>query len=154
MSDGISRRDLIKGALIGAGALALPSTNVFAGPLTNTDAPGNKELLTPFNYQGVRLLEGMLHTQYQQTREYYYNLSNDSILKGFRKRAKLPAPGEDMGAWGSEDTAMVFGQWLRGMARMYKATGDVGMRDKAAYLFREWRKTFQADGTSYLPTLA
>jgi len=35
------------------------------------------------------------------------------------------------------------------MARMYKATGDVPMHDKATRLMREWVKTFDADGAPY-----
>ena len=33
------------------------------------------------------------------------------------------------------------GQWLSGMARMYRATGDTEIRDKAVRLFTEWAKT-------------
>jgi DUF1680 family protein len=110
--------------------------------------------LEPFNYEGVRLLDGMFKKQYAVTRDYFYNLPNDDILKGFRKRVGMPAPGNDMGAWGSEDTSMVFGQWLSGMARMYKATGDTAIRDKAVYLMREWVKTIEPDGTPYHPTWA
>jgi DUF1680 family protein len=94
----------------------------------------------------------MLRKQYFATREYYYNLPDDDILKGFRKRAGLPTPGNDMGAWGLEDTSEIFGQWLSGMARMYKATGDGAMREKAARLMREWAKTIEPDGTPYFPT--
>jgi DUF1680 family protein len=110
--------------------------------------------LAPFDYQGVRLGDGRLKKQYEATRDYYFNLPDDDILKGFRKRAGLPAPGNDMGAWGTEDTGMVFGQWLSGMARMYKATGDTAMRTKALHLLREWAKTIAPDGTPYQPTWA
>jgi hypothetical protein len=110
--------------------------------------------LEPFNYTAVLLSNGRLRDQYLATRDYYYNLPDDDILKGFRKRVGVPAPGNDMGAWGSEDTSMVFGQWLSGMARMYKAAGDVAMRDKACQLVREWAKTIGPDGAPYHPTLA
>jgi DUF1680 family protein len=109
--------------------------------------------LAPFDYQGVRLGDGMLKKQYDATRDYYFNLPDDDILKGFRRRVRLPAPGNNMGAWGSADTGMVFGQWLSGMARMYKATGDTAMRAKAVHLMREWAKTIEQDGTPYYPTL-
>jgi len=40
----------------------------------------------------------------------------------------------------------VFGQWLSGMARMYKATGDTAIRDKAVLLMTEWAKTVTPEG--------
>ena len=41
---------------------------------------------------------------------------------------------------------MVFGQWLSGMSRIYRATGDDAMREKATQLVSEWSKTIGADG--------
>ena len=134
--------------------------NLVSGTLLAGDLPRfsksveARTLLDPFHYEGVRLSKGRLRDQYLATRDYYYDLPDDDILKGFRKRVGLPAPGNDMGAWGSQDTGMVFGQWLSGMARMHKATGDVPMRDKARHLMLEWAKTIQPDGMPYDPALA
>jgi uncharacterized protein len=105
-----------------------------------------KVYLEPFDYQGVRLLDGMLKAQYDRTRDYYFQISNDDILKGFRERAGLPAPGQSMGGWAQDSTSGVFGQWLSGMARMYKATGDTEMRDKAAVLMNGWAEAYRKDG--------
>lgn len=101
-------------------------------------------VLEPFNYNGVRLLNSMFKKQYTQTRDFYYNIPNDDILKGFREQAGLPAPGEHLGGWCSKSSGGSFGQWLSGMARMYKATGDVAMRDKAVHLMQEWSKTLSS----------
>jgi len=156
MSEGKSRRDFMKTALV-AGAAAPFAARAMAPPAT-ARAEGNlsrgKTVLEPFNYNGVRLLDGRLKKQYLETRQYYFSLPDDDILKGFRKRAGLPAPGNDMGTWGGPDTGEVFGQWLSGMARMYKATGDGAMREKAVYLMKEWAKTIEPDGTSYWPTVS
>jgi DUF1680 family protein len=156
MGDSNSGREFIKKALLGTAAAPFIARNIQNSALAHAGktSSGPKRFLEPFNYDGVRLLDGMLRKQYMAARDYYFDLHNDDILKGFRRRAGLPTPGNDMGAWGSEDTGMVFGQWLSGMARMYKATGDVAMRDKAVYLMREWAKTIEPDGTSYYPTLA
>src|ERR1700734_2939367 len=102
--------------------------------------------LEPFDYQGVRLLDGMLKTQYDRTRAFYFGISNDDILKGFRERAGLPAPGQNMGGWAQDSTSGVFGQWISGMARMSKATGDTEMRDKAAALMNGWAEAYRKDG--------
>jgi hypothetical protein len=79
-------------------------------------------------------------------REFYFNVSNDDILQGFRAKAGLPAPGKPLGGWCDEDSSTVFGQWLSGMSRMYRATGDQAMRDKAAYLLGEFSQTVGPDG--------
>lgn len=125
---------------------ALRAVESLAAEAVGEGSPGPKVFLEPFNYQGVRLLDGMLRKQYLATREHYYDLPDDDILKGFRKRAGLPAPGNDLGGWCRNDASAVFGQWLSGMARMYKATGDAAIRDKAAHLMSGWANTTQADG--------
>jgi len=153
MDQTASRREFLNVLL---GAPLAPYMLRAAAPQTATPSSASEPrvFLEPFNYEGVRLLDGMLKKQYVATRDYFYNLPDDDILKGFRKRVGMPAPGNDMGAWGTEDTSMVFGQWLSGMARMYKATGDTAIRDKAVHLMREWVKTIEPDGTPYHPTWA
>jgi len=142
-----NRRDFMKVVL---GASLAPSlvggTRSVARPDTASDASGGRVLLEPFDYSGVRLLDGPLKKQYDAARDYYYRVPNDDILKGFRQRVGLPAPGRDMGGWCQRDSAVVFGQWLSGMSRMYKATGDTAMLEKATYLMREWAKTAEKDG--------
>jgi hypothetical protein len=66
---------------------------------------------------------------------------NDDILKGFRREAGLPAPGNDMRGWCSKTSAVIFGQLLSGMSRLSRATGDDELRDKAITLFEGWRET-------------
>jgi DUF1680 family protein len=106
----------------------------------------SRRRLEAFDYNGVTLDDSRLRTQFKATREFYLGIPNDDILKGFRKGAGLPAPGADMGGWAQMDTGGVFGQWLSGMARIYRATGDTAMRDKALYLMDEWGKTFAKSG--------
>ncbi len=116
--------------------------------------------MEPFNYEGVRLLEGRLKNQYTAARDYFFAIPSNDILRGFRMRAGLVAPGNDLGGWYSGDpqqrtwwsagdTFSVFGQWLSGMARMAKATGDQAMGDKAAHLMIEWARAMDSDGYFY-----
>ncbi len=148
MVDSSNRRDFVK-RLVGVSlAPGLLRGSGGASPqAAPTEASGAKVVLQPFNYQGVRLLDGMLKKQYEEARDYYFKIPDDNILKGFRQRAGLPAPGDEMGGWCRRDCAVAFGQWLSGMARMSKATGDAAMRDKATYLMLEWAKTTAPDGT-------
>jgi len=128
-----------------------------------------RSLLEPFNYDGVRLRSGMFKSQCDATWDYFFKLSNDEMLKGFRERAGMPAPGKSLGGWYGGDPAPdkdypqrwpdflfsrgdmfnTFGQWLSGMARMSRATGDQAMSEKAAVMMREWAKTIEPDGFFY-----
>ena len=102
--------------------------------------------ISAFDFEGVCLHASRWNDQYVHAREFYLNVSNDDILQGFRAKAGLPAPGKPLGGWCDEDSSTVFGQWLSGMSRMYRATGDHAMRDKAAYLLDQFSKTVGPDG--------
>ncbi|MCX7973244.1 MAG: glycoside hydrolase family 127 protein, partial [Candidatus Aminicenantes bacterium] len=75
-----------------------------------------KIAISPFDYQGVKLLASRWQRQYASARDYYLSLSDDDILCGFRRAAGLPAPGKPLGGWASRDSSVVFGQWLQAMA--------------------------------------
>jgi uncharacterized protein len=105
-----------------------------------------RNVIEPFDYRGVRLEDSRWKEQYQVNRDYYAAISEDDILKGFRASVGLPAPGKTLGGWCERNSATVFGQWLSGMARMYRATGDGAMREKAVRLVTEFAKTVKSDG--------
>lgn len=52
-----------------------------------------------FPYGAVRLTGGLLKQQFDRIHTHYLALSNDRLLKVFRQRVGLPAPGADMGGW-------------------------------------------------------
>jgi DUF1680 family protein len=105
--------------------------------------------IEPFTYHGVTLDDGPLRQQVDAAREDYLRIPNDDLLKGFRKRAGLPAPGADLGGWYSSDIFHVFGQILSGLARLYAVTGDPACRDKAEALLRGWAECIEPDGYFY-----
>jgi len=146
----INRRDFVKSV---AGASIAPfllsHTAALLPGAPGQDSSEGHVYLAPFDYHGVRLLDGMLKKQYLATRDYYFNLPNDDMLLGFRKRAGQPASGTELGGWYSHDIGNALGQWLSAMARMYKATGDKPILDKATYLMTEWGKTIDPDGYFY-----
>ena len=143
----MNRREL----MIGAASLPLASL-AHARPLAATAAaPGTRRLQT-FDYRGVRLLPSRLADQVQAARDRYLGISNDSILKGFRRDAGMSAPGEDLKGWSKRNAAQTFGQWLSGMARMSCATGDTDLRNKALLLTEEWGKTLGPDGNYRMTT--
>ncbi|HZO99642.1 MAG TPA: hypothetical protein VFD30_05060, partial [Terriglobia bacterium] len=96
-----TRRDFIKKAVVAAAispGLTRGAGRATAAPASE-DSSDPKTYLEPFNYKGVRLLDGMLKKQYWATRDYYYAIPDDDILRGFRMRAGLRAPGNDLGGW-------------------------------------------------------
>ncbi len=118
-------------ALAGSGALAAPQLN-------------------QFGYGDVALLDGPLRRQFDTNHAFYLALDEDSLLKPFRQRAGLPAPGEDMGGWYDWVDGVPlkdnhgfapghsFGQYLSGLARAYAATGSRPTQEKVQRLVRAY----------------
>lgn len=112
--------------------------------------------LIPFDYSDVKLLDGKYKKQFCEMIEYFLAIPNDDILLGFRRRAGMPNPGNELGGWYSNDGSFniydwdeifnVFGQWLSLFGRAYKVTGDERLRDKSSKLIDEWGKTIEEDG--------
>jgi DUF1680 family protein len=133
----VIRRDFLKAAPMAAGLMV---RSMAAASFSA------RNLIEAFDYQGVRLRESRWRQQVETAREFYLGLPDDDILQGFRAAAGLPAPGKPLGGWCKENSSTIFGQWLSGMARLYRATGDTVIRDKAARLMTEWAKTVKPDG--------
>lgn len=107
-------------------------------------------VLNQFGYGDIQLLDGPAREQFDRNHAFYRNLNEDSLLKPFRQRAGLPAPGDDMGGWYSwapiEDIdkpgtngfapGHSFGQYLSALARYYAATGDPATQSKVNRLVR------------------
>jgi DUF1680 family protein len=141
----VSRRSFVKSAVGASIVPILMNKTAAASPVAYEKEQSEVRALTPFDYNGVRLLDGMHKKQYLATRDNFFNLPNDDLLLGFRKRAGLPAPGNELPGY-SRDVGNAFGQWLSAMARMYRATGDKPLLEKATYLLSEWAKTIEPDG--------
>jgi DUF1680 family protein len=136
-----SRRTFLKtSAALTAAALVRPRTG-FADAIEGLSVTPS---LSQFGYGEVELLDGPVREQFDRNHAFYLALDEDSLLKPFRQRAGLPAPGEDMGGWyswapladldkpGNNGFAPChsFGQYLSGLARDYAATGDPATQQK------------------------
>jgi len=145
-----NRRDFMKavtGASLAPYLLDRQGANGGTGPAETGSVPPRH--LETFDYSGVRLLDGSLKKQYEDTRDFYLKIPDDSILLGFRRRAGQPAPGKQLPGWYGNDEFNTFGQWVSGMSRMAKATGDQEILHKATGLVEEWSKTIDPDGYFY-----
>jgi DUF1680 family protein len=150
MQNFINRRGFVKTVVGASIAPYLMNRTAAASPVVSWEKQSGAPIrLKTFDYDGVRLLDGPLKKQYQATRDYHFNLPNDDLLLGFRNRARLPAPGTELGGWYSNDIGNALPQWLSAMARMYKATGDQPILEKATYLMSEWAKCIEPDGYFY-----
>ncbi len=138
--------------------LAAMSSAAVAEPPSQSASPKwavelkGKRLLENFDFRGVTLDAGPLRKQVDEAREDYLRIPNDDLLKGFRQRAGLPAPGQDLGGWYSGDVFHVFGQIVSGLSRLYAATGDPACREKVNTLVAEWSKCIAPDGYFFYST--
>ncbi|HXH98852.1 MAG TPA: beta-L-arabinofuranosidase domain-containing protein [Sphingobacteriaceae bacterium] len=104
-------------------------------------------VLTPFEYNEVKLQNSPLSRQFKEVENYYLAISNDDLLKGFRERAGLPTNGaKNLGGWYSNDLFHIFGQLLSGMSRLYAVSGNEALKTKVTTLINEWSKTIDKDG--------
>jgi hypothetical protein len=91
------------------------------------------------------------------------NLDEDGLLKPFRERQGLPAPGPDMGGWydNSNDfneasnfhgfiPGHTFGQYLSGLARAFAVTGSKPTQAKVHRLVRAYAETVEPTGKFYV----
>ena len=142
-NDGMPRRDFLK-TVAASGAVA----GIAARELRAQPEKASVYKIRAFDFDGVSLRDSRWKQQYDNAREFYFNVSDDDILHGFRAAAGLPAPGKPLGGWAEPDSSVVFGQWLSGMSRIYRNNADTEMRDKASYLMREFAKTVPPDGNA------
>jgi uncharacterized protein len=156
-----SRRQFLKAtAASTTGLFALRSLPVWArkaatGPITPP--------LSVFGYSNVQLLEGPLRFQFDQNHQRYLSLDEDGLLKPFRQRQGLPAPGPDLGGWydNADDfnpqnnfhgfiAGHSFGQYLSGLARAYAVTGSRATQEKVHRLVRAYGETVEPTGKFYV----
>ncbi|HEY4050697.1 MAG TPA: beta-L-arabinofuranosidase domain-containing protein [Acidobacteriaceae bacterium] len=113
------------------------------------------ELLQEFGYGQVSLASTPQRSQFEQTQAVLLALDEDSLLKPFRKRSGLFAPGPDLGGWYDEFAGYdyihsidhgfapgaTFGQWISALTRGYAATGSPEALAKVDRLFSGYRAT-------------
>jgi uncharacterized protein len=181
-----TRRDFLKagaaaaGGAISAGsavARAMGASSADAARLASKSGPvgrvsANQSASAPlavtpplaqFEYSQVQLLEGPFRQQFDHNHELFLKLDEDALLKPFRQRMGMPAPGPDMGGWydNSDDfdpahnfhgfiPGHSFGQYLSGLARAYAVTGSKPTQEKVHRLVKAFSETVDESGKFYV----
>lgn len=143
-----ARREFLKSAsMLAVSGYALPVTALARAP-ARPRASAPTDLLEEFGYGEVRLAPGLPRSQFEHTQGVMLRMNIDSLLKPYRMRAGLAAPGPGMGGWydlvsdaeraqnkdpyGGHGFAPghAFGQWISALARGYAASGHPDARIK------------------------
>jgi hypothetical protein len=157
-----SRRQFLAIAGAAAGAALTPRNLVWAA-----DSPVASAAIIPplsvFNYSQVQLLDGPLREQFDHNHDVFLHLDEDALLKPFREREGMPAPGPDMGGWYDNGTDFSppdnfhsfipghsFGQYLSALARAYAVTGSKPTQAKVQRLVRAFAETVEPQGKFYV----
>jgi DUF1680 family protein len=156
-----TRRQFLKSAAVSTAGL-LAARSLAAWPRSSA-ALAIAPQLSIFGYANVQLLDGPFRTQFDQNHQLFLNLNEDGLLKPFRKRQGMPAPGPDMGGWydDADDfnekdnfhafiAGHSFGQYLSGLARASAVTGSKPTQEKVHRLVRAFGETVEPTGKFYV----
>ena len=112
-----------------------------------------REPLRELPYSAVQITDGPFAEHYNAIHAHYLSLSNDRLLKVYRQRAGLPAPGEDMGGWYDLQGFVPghsLGQYISGLARIGASAGDRSCIEKARNLVGGFAETLGPKNESIL----
>jgi uncharacterized protein len=146
----ISRRTFLQAAASAAALYTTPSS-------LSALAPAASEPLHEFDYADVCLTSGPLKEQFDRVHASYLALDNDRLLKVYRQRAGLPAPGRDMGGWYDADGFVpghTLGQYISGLARIGSTTGDAECHAKVHELVEDYAATLGKNDYPYASKVA
>ena len=128
-----------------ATANATPGATPIGTPVSTTaTVPTTAGLTRPthVDYNGVTLLPSRFAFQVEAAIDFLGGeLSIDTILRGFRRRAGLDAPGEPLEGWARNTTEATFGQWVSSLARLGRARNDPALTRRAIDLIEGWSET-------------
>src|SRR5438552_8796021 len=92
-----SRRQFLKSAAVStAGVLTMRSIPAWA---QTTPKESIVPPLSVFGYSSAKFLDGPFRQQFEQNHELLLHLNEDGLLKPFRHRQGISAPGPHLGGW-------------------------------------------------------
>jgi DUF1680 family protein len=114
-------------------------------------ATGSASSLAFFDYSQVELLDGPLRRQFDANHSFFLQLNNDRMLKIYRQRVGMSAPGADMGGWYDDFCPGAhLGQYISALARFAGATNSAATRAKVRSLVRGYAETLDPTGKFFV----
>ena len=114
-------------------------------------ATGGSAPLSAFDYSQVELLDSPLRRQFDTNHAFFLHLDDDRMLKIYRQRVGMPAPGPDMGGWYDDFCPGAhFGQYVSALARFARATDSDATRAKVRRLVRGYAETLDPSGKFFV----
>jgi DUF1680 family protein len=114
-------------------------------------AAGNPAALSVFDYSQVELLDSPLRRQFDANHGFFLHMDDDRMLKIYRQRVGMSAPGADMGGWYDDFCPGAhFGQYMSALARFAGATGSEATRAKVKRLVRGYAETLDPSGKFFV----
>jgi DUF1680 family protein len=145
----ITRRELLQ--LAGASSAA---AGISPQLLASNPANGRNAKVPPlavFDYSQVELLDGPPRRQFDANHHFFLHLDEDRMLKIYRQRVGMPAPGPDMGGWYDDFCpGASFGQYVSALARFARATRSEATRAKVGRLVRGYAETLDPSGKFFV----
>lgn len=129
--------EVTRRGFVGCSACAIASVGTGVPASALAAITQGREVYREFPYGAAKLTSGPLKEHFDRIHAHYLALDNDRLLKPFRERAGLAAPGEPMGGWYGPDgfvPGLTFGQYISGLSRIGAVTGDKAAHAKAAAL--------------------
>jgi DUF1680 family protein len=162
MEKGMNRRTFLKATTAAAaGAYAARPLPAWASAQRGSTAIATP--LNTFGYADVKLLDGPMKRQFEQNHSLFLHLDDDRLLKVYRQKAGLPAPGEDMGGWYDLNGFSLeprnfhgfvpghsFGQYLSALCRAYAVTGSRATQAKVQRLVKGYAETLDPKATFFV----
>src|SRR5580658_8089013 len=107
--------------------------------------------LSVFDYSQMELLDSPLRRQFDTNHAFFLRLDDDRMLKIYRQRVGMPAPGADMGGWYDDFCPGAhFGQYVSALARFAGATKSEATCAKVKRLVRGFAETLDSSGKFFV----
>lgn len=97
-----------------------------------------------FDYKKVELKDSFWKKQTETAIKFYLKISNDSLLYRFREAAGFDCPGVPLQGWYGRGLSVNLGQFITAFSKLYNATGDERLKEKALYLAQELMSCWDA----------
>ncbi len=145
-----SRRSFLKAA---SAAAAVSTCTTRLSRASAQPSLARPPKLSTFAYGDVTLMPGRAQAQLDETHAVLMGLNLDDLLRPFRVREGMTAPGSDLGGWYDAFAfapAHAYGQWMSALARSYAITGDPATQARVHAMVAGYASTLDPEGRFWM----